>query len=78
MLLKDIDKGADMAVSYNRLWKILADKKMSKAELRKISGVAPNTMTKFRRDEEVTLTVLGKYVKLLVSIMVISWKIRQT
>lgn len=67
-----------MAVSYNRLWKILADKKMSKAELRKISGVAPNTMTKFRRDEEVTLTVLGKYVKLLVSIMVISWKIRQT
>ena len=78
MLLKDIDKGADMAVSYNRLWKILADKKMSKAELRKISGVAPNTMTKLRRDEEVTLTVLGKYVKLLVSIMVISWKIRQT
>lgn len=78
MLLKDIDKGADMAVLYNRLWKILADKKMSKAELRKISGVAPNTMTKLRRDEEVTLTVLGKYVKLLVSIMVTSWKIRQT
>ena len=45
-----------MAVSYNRLWKLLVDKKMSKADLRKASGVAPNTMTKLRRDEEVTLT----------------------
>ena len=29
-----------MAVSYNRLWKLLVDKKMSKADLRKVSGVA--------------------------------------
>ena len=57
-----------MAVSYNRLWKLLVDKKMSKADLRKASGVAPNTMTKLRRDEKVTLTVLGKICKhLLVS-----------
>lgn len=49
-----------MAVSYNRLWKLLVDKKMSKADLRKASGIAPNTMTKMRRDEEVTLSVLGK------------------
>ena len=34
-----------MAVSYNRLWKLLVDRKMSKADLRKASGVAPNTMT---------------------------------
>lgn len=47
-----------MAVSYNRLWKLLVDKKMSKADLRKASGIAPNTMTKMRRDEEVTLSVL--------------------
>ena len=49
-----------MAVSYNRLWKLLVDKKMSKADLRKASGIAPNTMTKMRRDEEVTLAVLFK------------------
>ena len=54
-----------MAVSYNRLWKLLVDKKMSKADLRRASGVAPNTMTKLRRDEEVTLTVLGKLCKAL-------------
>ena len=42
-----------MATSYNKLWKLLVDKKMSKADLRKASGVSPNTMTKLRRDEPV-------------------------
>ena len=49
-----------MTISYNKLWKLLVDKKMSKADLRKAAGVAPNTMTRLRRDEEVTLTVLNK------------------
>ena len=49
-----------MAVSYNRLWKLLIDRKMSQADLRKAAGIAPNTMTKLRRDEDVTLGVLGK------------------
>lgn len=39
-----------MAVSYNKLWKILVDKKMSKSDLRKKAEIAPNTMTKLRRD----------------------------
>ena len=60
-----VQKEAIMAVSYNRLWKLLVDKKMSKADLRKASGIAPNTMTKMRRDEEVTLSVLGKICKTL-------------
>lgn len=49
-----------MAISYNKLWKLLVDKKMSKADLRKATGIAPNTMTKLRRDEEVSLSVLNK------------------
>ena len=49
-----------MEISYNKLWKLLVDKKMSKADLRKAAGIAPNTMTRLRRDEEVTLTVLNK------------------
>ena len=49
-----------MAISYNKLWKLLVDKKMSKADLRKEAGIAPNTMTRLRRDEEVTLSVLSK------------------
>lgn len=49
-----------MDISYNKLWKLLVDKKMSKADLRKAAGIAPNTMTRLRRDEEVTLTVLNR------------------
>ena len=49
-----------MAISYNRLWKLLVDKKMSKADLRKAAGLAPNTMTKLRRDEPVAMGVLEK------------------
>ena len=40
-----------MAVSYKRLWKLLVDKEMSKSDLRKKAEIAPNTMTKLRRDE---------------------------
>ena len=45
-------------IRYNRLWKILVDQKLSKADLRKAIGAAPNTLTKLRRDEEVSMSVL--------------------
>ena len=54
-----------MAISYNKLWKLLVDKKMSKADLRKAAGIAPNTMTRLRRDEEVTLGILYKICRTL-------------
>ena len=47
-----------MAISYNKLWKLLIDRKMSKADLRRAAGIAPNTMTKLNRDKEVTLETL--------------------
>ena len=49
-----------MAVSYNRLWKLLIDKKISKADLCNAAGLDPNTMTKLRRDEPVAMLVLEK------------------
>ena len=54
-----------MDVSYNKLWKLLVDKKMSKADLRRAANIAPNTMTKLRRDEEVSLSVLGRICSVL-------------
>ena len=54
-----------MAVSYNRLWKLLIDKKISKADLCNAAGLDPNTMTKLNRDEEVTLETLGKICAVL-------------
>ena len=38
---------------------------MSKADLRKASGVSPNTITKLRRDEPVMLNVLDKICRTL-------------
>lgn len=49
-----------MTISYNKLWKLLIDKKMSAAELRKEVGIAPNTLTRLKKDEEVSLAVLNK------------------
>jgi DNA-binding Xre family transcriptional regulator len=49
-----------MAISYKKLWKLLIDKNMTAVDLRLATGIAPNTMTKLRRDEEVSLTVLVK------------------
>ena len=54
-----------MAVSYKKLWRLLVDKEMSKSDLRKKADIAPNTMTKLRRDEEVSLTILSKICKTL-------------
>jgi DNA-binding Xre family transcriptional regulator len=63
-----LDKGKrriGMALSYNRMWKLLIDKKMSKADLRKAADIAPNTMTKLRRDEAVNLAILGRICDVL-------------
>ena len=54
-----------MALSYNRMWKLLVDKKMSKADLRKATDIAPNTMTKLRRNEPVNLAILGRICEAL-------------
>ena len=49
-----------MSISYNRLWKLLVDKSMSKADLRKTANISPNTLTKMRRNEFVSLEILCK------------------
>ena len=54
-----------MAISYKKLWKLLIDKDMTAVDLRQATGIAPNTMTKLRRDEEVSLSVLVKICTVL-------------
>ena len=48
-----------MAVSYNRLFKILIDQKMMKKELCELAGVSPSTMSKMGRDEMVSMEVIN-------------------
>ena len=54
-----------MAISYNKLWKQLIDKKMSAADLRKKADIAPNTLTRMRKDQDVTLQVLERICGIL-------------
>lgn len=54
-----------MSISYNKLWKLLIDKNMSVAEMRRATDIAPNTVTRMRKDQEVTMTVLEKICEVL-------------
>ena len=54
-----------MKISYNKLWKLLIDKKMSQADLRRAAEFAPNTLTRLRRDEEVKMPVLYRICRVL-------------
>ena len=47
-------------VSYKPLFKLLVDRNMSKADLRRLVDISPNTMTKLRRGEEVSMSVLNR------------------
>ena len=52
-----------MAVSYSKLWKVLVDKELSKAELRKRADISANTMTRMRKNGPVTLDLLSRICK---------------
>ena len=49
-----------MAVSYNRLWKLMIDKGINKTRLRKEAGISSNAMAKLGRNESVRVDVLVK------------------
>ena len=49
-----------MKASYKKLWKLLVDKDMSKADLHKASGLSSSTMTKLRKGEDVSMEALRK------------------
>ena len=44
---------------------MLIDQKMSHAELQRAAEVAPNTMTKIRRDQPVNLAILDRICQVL-------------
>ena len=54
-----------MTLSYNKMWKLMIDRKMTWSELRQASKIAPNTMTRIRRDEEVSLSILYRICSVL-------------
>jgi len=49
-----------MAISYNKLWKLLIDKGLNKRELKTISGVSTTSIAKLGKGENITTDVLQK------------------
>ena len=47
-----------MSVCYNKLWKIMIDRKMKKKDLIALSGISRSTVAKLTRDENVNTDVL--------------------
>ena len=49
-----------MTYSYNRLWKLLIDKHMTKTEMRKAAGISTNILAKMGKDDPVAMDSLAK------------------
>ena len=54
-----------MIYNYNKLWKILIDKKMLKKDLMAITDINATTMAKMGKELPVSLEVLGRICKAL-------------
>ena len=54
-----------MSISYNKLWKLLIDKNMTKTDLRLQADIATSTLAKLSKNEQVSMEVLLKICKAL-------------
>ena len=49
-----------MSFNYNNLWKLLIDKGITKAEMRKQVGISTNILAKMGKNEVVSMETLAK------------------
>ncbi len=49
-----------MAVSYDKLWKILIDRKLTRTELKDMAGISFNILAKLGKNEFVSMESLMK------------------
>ncbi len=54
-----------MALTYNKLWKLLIDRGINKTQLRIRSGISTNAMAKLGKNESVQVEVLNKICTVL-------------
>lgn len=54
-----------MAVSYNKLWKLLIDKGMTKTELRLATDMSTTTLARLGKNEKVSMDVMLRICKVL-------------
>lgn len=49
-----------MSVSYDKLWKLLIDKKMSRTDLKEAAGISFNVLAKMGKSEFISMESLYK------------------
>ena len=49
-----------MTISYDKLWKLMIDKKINKTQLSEKAGITTNAMAKLGKNESVQVEVLTK------------------
>jgi len=54
-----------MRISYNKLWKLLIDKEMTKMELKDAAGISAASIAKLGKGANITTDVLLKICKTL-------------
>ena len=54
-----------MAVSYDKLWKLLIDKKLTKTALCTMADMSSSTMAKMSKNETVSMDVMLRICKVL-------------
>lgn len=54
-----------MIYSYNKLWKMLIDRKITKTEMRKQWGITTNMLAKMGKDEPVSIETLAKIASVM-------------
>ncbi|MDD5956385.1 MAG: helix-turn-helix transcriptional regulator [Lachnospiraceae bacterium] len=54
-----------MKMNYNKLWKLLIDKGMTRTDLRKAAGLSSSSLAKLGKGENVTTDVLCRICEVL-------------
>ena len=54
-----------MSVNYNKLWKLLIDKKMNKTDLRLKADIGTATLAKLGKDQPVSMDVILRICSVL-------------
>jgi len=54
-----------MAISYNRLWKLLIDRNINKTDLKDLSGISFNVIARMGKNKEVSLDSIEKICRAL-------------
>lgn len=49
-----------MAANYNKLWRILVDKKLKRIDLRELAGISTTTVAKLGKDEYISMECMER------------------